>query len=154
MSSKEIGSILREIRTSRDMDVAHVSNVLISQGFKASVKTVYSWENGNSQPTPDALLALCTLYGISDVLSTFGYKKEAAPRESEELSESEYLLIKGFRAALPGDQQTLLHIVERFSQAANPIPQARSDSELAEIAQEFVREQARLQSKDSAAENK
>lgn len=35
-----------------------------------------------SQPTPDALLHMCRIYNIKDILSFFGYKK-SAPTEAE-----------------------------------------------------------------------
>ena len=53
-----------------------MSELLTSNGFKASEKTIYSWENGNSQPNPDALLVMCQAYGVKDVLGTFGYAPE------------------------------------------------------------------------------
>ena len=69
----DIGSTLKSCRNSAKMSVKEISDFLTSKGFKASESTIYSWENGNSQPTPGALLTMCIAYGIEDVLSTFGY---------------------------------------------------------------------------------
>lgn len=69
----EIGSVLRESRLNSKMSVEQVSKVLTAQGYKASQKTVYSWENGNSRPDIEILMKLCDIYGIKDILSTFGY---------------------------------------------------------------------------------
>ncbi|RHU85695.1 XRE family transcriptional regulator [Clostridiaceae bacterium OM08-6BH] len=69
----EIGSTLKKYRNEAKISVKQISDILISKGFKASEKTIYSWESGNSQPTPDALLIMCDAYGIKDVLSAFGY---------------------------------------------------------------------------------
>ena len=44
----EIGSVLRESRINSKMTVEQVSKILTEQGYKASQKTVYSWENGHS----------------------------------------------------------------------------------------------------------
>ncbi len=71
--SKNIGKILKECRIAANITVKEISELLTQRGFKASESTVYSWENDNSQPTPGALLTMCTAYGIEDVLSTFGY---------------------------------------------------------------------------------
>ena len=68
-----IGETLKKCRIEAGKSVKEISDLLISKGFKASEKTIYSWEKGNSQPTPDALLIMCKAYGVSDVLSTFGY---------------------------------------------------------------------------------
>lgn len=70
---KNIGSILKKSRIDTGMSVEEVSLFLTQKGYKALEKTVYSWEAGNSQPKPDILLELCNLYGINDVLGTFGY---------------------------------------------------------------------------------
>ena len=68
-----IGEILKKCRLESGKSVKDISDLLISKGFKASEKTIYSWENGNSQPTPSALLIMCKAYGKDDVLGTFGY---------------------------------------------------------------------------------
>ena len=67
---KEIGSVLREYRIKSGITVKQISSILTAKGFKASEKTIYSWENNNSQPTPDALLIMCDAY---DILLAFGY---------------------------------------------------------------------------------
>ena len=82
MSSTAIGSVLRSKRIEAGLSVEQVSDALIGLGFKASQKTIYSWESGNSQPTPDALLAMCDIYKINDVLGAFGYVNPA-PAEQE-----------------------------------------------------------------------
>lgn len=70
---KDIGKTLKECRTSAKMSVREISDLLTLEGYKASESTIYSWENGNSQPTPGALLTMCKAYGMEDVLSVFGY---------------------------------------------------------------------------------
>ena len=69
----DIGMILKKSRNKANMSVKQISDILTQKGFKASESTIYSWENGNSQPTPGALLIMCGEYGITDVLATFGY---------------------------------------------------------------------------------
>lgn len=69
----DIGITLKDYRNAVKMSVKQISDILTSKGFKASESTIYSWENGNSQPTPGALLTMCKAYGINDVLTAFGY---------------------------------------------------------------------------------
>lgn len=69
----DIGKTLKEHRISAKMSVKAISDLLTNRGYKASESTIYSWENGNSQPTPGALLTMCTAYNIDNVLSVFGY---------------------------------------------------------------------------------
>ena len=86
MVDKEFGSKLKEIRSSSGKTVPEISAYLISLGYKASEKTIYSWESGRSQPTPDAFLDLCQFCNVVDILNVFGYKKspdttKAAPED-------------------------------------------------------------------------
>lgn len=69
----DIGKKLKEYRNKSKMTVKEISVLLSQKGFKASESTIYSWENGNSQPTPGALLTMCEAYGITNVLEAFGY---------------------------------------------------------------------------------
>lgn len=73
----KIGETLKKCRLDANKTVKEISDLLISKGFKASEKTIYSWETGNSQPSPDALLIMCKAYGITDVLGTFGYAEKS-----------------------------------------------------------------------------
>lgn len=96
-----IGETLKKCRLESGKSVKEISDLLISKGFKASEKTVYSWETGNSQPTPDALLIMCKAYGVTDVLGTFGYSMEkpstlAAHFDGDEYTEDELAEIHQF----------------------------------------------------------
>ena len=98
-----IGETLKKCRIEAGKSVKEISDLLISKGFKASEKTIYSWEKGNSQPTPDALLIMCKAYGVSDVLSTFGYAEPvnspstiAAHFDGDEYTEDELDEIRQF----------------------------------------------------------
>ena len=89
----KVGDVLKENRLKTGLTVKEVSQILRTNGYeRAAEKTIYSWENNNSQPTPDILLFLCGIYGIEDVLGTFGYKKT-----STKLTTEEYANIKKYR---------------------------------------------------------
>ena len=81
-----VGETLRKCRIAAGKSVREMSELLTSNGFKASEKTIYSWENGNSQPNPDALLVMCQAYGVKDVLGTFGSLDNGHYRYSTTLS--------------------------------------------------------------------
>lgn len=89
-----IGEILKKCRLNSERSVKQISDILVSKGFKASEKTIYSWENGNSQPTPDAFLLMCKLYNVTDILKTFGYADTSATDIS---SPEDYEYIKKYR---------------------------------------------------------
>lgn len=81
---RSIGETLKKYRLETGNSVREISNLLISKGFKASEKTIYSWESGNSHPNPEALLIMCKTYGITDVLNAFGYSTEKECDENAE----------------------------------------------------------------------
>ena len=95
MEQSRIGEKLKEARIAAGLKVQEVSDILKQDGYeKASIKTVYSWESGNSQPSPDYFLKLCDLYHIDDVLETFGYKeKKPAAKTGNQLPPDEELFM-------------------------------------------------------------
>ena len=118
MEDKEFGTRLKSIRTSAKKSVAEVSVYLTALGHKASEKTIYSWEAGRSQPTPDALLDMCNFFDVSDILSAFGYKKEKPTGiASDELSENERIFM-----SLPPDlrQEALRYMRYLAEQEGRP----------------------------------
>ena len=108
MVDKEFGSKLKEIRSSSGKTVPEISAYLISLGYKASEKTIYSWETGRSQPTPDALLDMCTFYEVKDVLAAFGYKK-ISQDEVEESTDFDELERIYFSLNIEGQNELLKH---------------------------------------------
>ncbi len=81
MGSGYDGSKIKKARIQAGVSVKEISELLISKGLRATPNTIYSWENGNSQPTPDALLYMCRRYGVTDPLGFFGYTSTPAPAE-------------------------------------------------------------------------
>lgn len=108
----EIGSILRESRVNAKMSVEQVSNILTGCGYKASQKTVYSWENGNSRPDIEILMKLCDIYGIKDILRTFGYNGYNEDG-SIQLNLKEIEHIEKYRSLDPYGQETVSYILDR-----------------------------------------
>lgn len=91
---------LKAIRVAANVSIAELSGYLTSLGYKASEKTIYSWESGNSQPTPSALLDLCRFCAVDDVLAAFGYNHEQNKDDAR--------LIKNFHALNEEGQEKLL----------------------------------------------
>ena len=90
----KIARALKYYRKLNHMTVPQVADYLEKQNLKAAVKTIYGWESGQTQPSADTLMSLCTLYGITNVLDTFGYADE---EEQLILSEEEKQLIGSYR---------------------------------------------------------
>lgn len=86
MGNKFFNDTLKEIRVHAGKSVSEVSEYLTSLGYKASEKTIYSWEAGRSRPTVDIFLDMCIYYGVTDVLSCFD---ESEPKTKNSPSAAE-----------------------------------------------------------------
>lgn len=68
-----IGTTLKNARKNAGMTVEDVYNFLAENNINSAIKTIYGWENDFSYPGINTFLLLCKLYGIKDILETFGY---------------------------------------------------------------------------------
>lgn len=94
MSRSTIAEVLKERRKLLNMSAAEVVARLSLENITISPKSLYSYESGHRQPDADTLMALCGIYGITDILSTFGYKKEKPTGvPADELSENERIFM-------------------------------------------------------------
>lgn len=73
MKNPKIGLMLKYYRKLRNMSVNDVASTLAENNVNVATKTIYGWENGNTQPDADTLLLLCDIYEIDNILDTFGY---------------------------------------------------------------------------------
>lgn len=69
-----IGSTLGTIRKEKGLTRKEVSNKLHDLGIDISDKTLYGYESGRTTANADMFLALCKIYEITDIFSTFGYE--------------------------------------------------------------------------------
>lgn len=74
MKNPNIAQVLKYYRKLNEISVNEVSNILKENNNYAAPKTIYGWESGQTQPDADTLMFLCDLYGIKDILQTFGYQ--------------------------------------------------------------------------------
>ncbi len=95
--NQNIGRILRQYRQQNSFTVTDVANQLKTEEKFVSPKTIYGWENGHAFPDADTLLKLCNIYGIHNLLSTFGYN-DLPSSSTLSLSEKEQQLICRYRS--------------------------------------------------------
>lgn len=69
-----IGTTLKKARKNAHMSVENVCLFLSENNIHVATKTIYGWENDFSSPNISTFLLLCKLYGIKDILKTFGYE--------------------------------------------------------------------------------
>ncbi len=69
----DIGSILCNIRKGKGLTRKDVAEKLKAMGIEISDKTLYGYESGRTTANADMFLALCKIYDINDIFTTFGY---------------------------------------------------------------------------------
>lgn len=95
MKNPKIAMYLRYYRKLNNLSVAEVSDILRKHNINAATKTIYGWENGQSQPDADTFMLLCEIYNIDNILETFGYIE--GDKEQLILTDNEKELIKSYR---------------------------------------------------------
>lgn len=77
MKNPNLGRMLRYYRKAKHYSVQQVVDKL-KTGYDISLspKSIYSWENGQTQPYADTLLVLCKIYNINNILDSLGYEGE------------------------------------------------------------------------------
>lgn len=146
----DIGKTLKKCRNDANMSVKAISDLLTKKGFKASESTIYSWENGNSQPTPGALLTMCEAYNVDDILTTFGYdgyNEDGTLR----LDMYEIDMIEKYRFIYkhsPAGAKTVDYILNREYDVANRL---KDDRPGIAIAQQERSSSSTVQHKDASA---
>lgn len=73
MKKSLIPAILKKKRNDLELSPEYVTQELEKRGFSISTKTLYAYENGTNLPKVTLFLALCDIYNIRDVMSSFGY---------------------------------------------------------------------------------
>lgn len=94
MRNENIPKVLKEYRKKNNLSVKDVSLMLEQRSLNAAPKTIYGWESGQASPSADALLTLCELYNITDILETFGYQGN----ENFHVTPTERTVIEAYRA--------------------------------------------------------
>lgn len=70
-----IGSKLLEIRENAKLSQGDLSTLLEKKGINAKVYTISKWENGVSNPSVEAFLAICDICNVQDIGLTFSSPK-------------------------------------------------------------------------------
>ncbi len=95
MKNPKIAMYLKYYRKFNGLSVLQVSDILREHNVNAAVKTIYGWENGQSQPDADTFMLLCEIYKIDNILEAFGYTENSP--DMIILNDDEKDLIKRYR---------------------------------------------------------
>jgi transcriptional regulator with XRE-family HTH domain len=110
MKNPKIAEMLKEYRKINHLSVDEVAQYLRTKHVDIATKTIYGWESGQTQPNADNLMHLCRLYGIEDILATFGYQSVRHPLSPISQKEQELILAYRQHKELQGAVDKLLDI--------------------------------------------
>lgn len=133
---QQLGTTLKHLRNQSEISVKEVSKFLCNKGHKASVQTIYSWENNNSQPSPDAFLDLCSLYKVHNILDTFGYQSKTG--SCLPILSSEETHIKKYRALDEHGKKTVDFILDSEYERCNPKVEPEKSSGLIKFSDSYI----------------
>ena len=107
MSRETIAKVLKDKRKAAQLTVEKVTEQLKQQfQIEISSKSIYSYESGHRQPDADTLMALCDIYGISDVMETFrqveSEQKEESLAQQEDSAETRDIAMRLYSALIAG----------------------------------------------------
>ena len=97
---------LKEFRKARQLTTRQVGDMI-----GKSDRTISAWENGRGQPDADNLLALCKIYGISNLSELVGDEVE-----SVSLSQDEARLLSYYRELNTQGKQYIMQTIEMAKQ--------------------------------------
>ena len=133
IKSEKIHLLLKQRRELCGFSVENVVERLERDfGIKISEKTLYGYENGVSMPKVPTFMALCTIYGVSDLYHEFGYSVIDMHTSAEDWSldlyndffnatllEKIYLLLRHGVPSFDGYEDRLTQSMPNGAEAAN-----------------------------------
>ena len=90
--SKALGSTIRALREKKGISGKEMPNLLAAHGYVIKYPTYMGYESGNSMPNADLFLAICDIFGVKDILDTFGFRDLPKPERRPTLTEKIELL--------------------------------------------------------------
>ena len=68
---KSLGTILTSLRREAGLTQPRVSELLAAEGIDIKPAGISKWEKDMTMPNAAQFLALCAIYGVTDVMATF-----------------------------------------------------------------------------------
>lgn len=122
LTEENIAFLLRDERDRKGYSVEQVAEKLRERGISISTKALYGYENKVGKPKLSTFLALCDIYGITDILAALGFNYPVPVSRSDDLTPDERELIELYRRASSDDQELIRHILKKYENPAEQAP--------------------------------
>lgn len=115
--NKSLGEILSSLRREAGYTQSKVSRLLAGEGVDIQTAGISKWEKGLTLPNAAQFLALCKIYGVTDVLETFTGRCHPARKLNAEgrrliMEYTRVLIASGLYAAEPEKDEACIRPVE------------------------------------------
>ena len=115
ISKDDIAYLLRNNRKRNGYSVEQVAEKLHERGISISTKALYGYENKVGKPKLNTFVALCDIYGITNILEALGFSYSVPVSKKHALSDEEYALIEQYRRADESDRQAVELILRKYA---------------------------------------
>lgn len=122
LTEENIAYLLRDERERKGFSVEQVAEKLRERGITISTKALYGYENKVGKPKLSTFLALCDIYGITDILAALGFGYSVPISKQESFTAAERELIELYRRADESDRLAVNLILQKYADPAEQAP--------------------------------
>lgn len=115
LTEENIAYLLRDERERKGYSVEQVAEKLHERGINISTKALYGYENKVGKPKLSTFVALCDIYGITNILEALGFSYSVPVSKKDDISAEEYALIELYRRAGEADRQAVNLILQKYA---------------------------------------
>lgn len=115
LTEENIAYLLRDERERKGYSVEQVAEKLHERGINISTKALYGYENKVGKPKLSTFVALCDIYGITNILEALGFSYSVQVSKKNDISTEEYALIELYRRAGEADRQAVNLILQKYA---------------------------------------
>lgn len=109
MPDENFSKTLKKLRIMAGLSQGDVCRI-----FNIKQSRISGWETGNSAPSAEMFLKLCKLYGVKDVLATFGYRSLEERNKEPEQKNHELELVNKIKSLDPDMTSLLIKLIDEL----------------------------------------
>lgn len=119
LTEDNISHLLRDERERKGYSVEQVAEKLRERGITISTKALYGYENKVGKPKLSTFIALCDIYGITDIMSALGFTYSVPVSKKGSITDDEFSIIELYRRADEADRQAVRLILRKYEGPAS-----------------------------------
>lgn len=122
LTEDNIAHLLRDERERKGYSVEQVAEKLRERGITISTKALYGYENKVGKPKLSTFIALCDIYGITDIMAALGFTYSVPVSKKGSVTDEEFSIIELYRRADKTDRLAVNLILQKYADPEATIP--------------------------------